>query len=322
MLYVRVAHHSPFLMHHLIIRIMKTAARTARTPSRRQRRTSADESLDLLIKLLSIPGASGDEQHVARFICDRLGEAGLPSSALRFDSAHRRTPIRGNTGNLILKLPGTIRAPRRLLMAHMDTVPICVGTRPRRRAHLIVSGNPKTGLGADDRAGVATTLSAALHVLRNQPEHPPLTFVWTIQEEIGLHGARLLKAGSLGAPQLAFNWDGGSADRLTIGATGGYRMQIDVRGKASHAGSSPDKGVSAIAIAGIAIADLHTSGWHGPIQKNGKSGTSNIGVIEGGPRDQCRIRSRQDTSGGSQPRPRVPRADRTGHREGVSEGRR
>ena len=36
----------------------------------------------------------------------------------------------GNVGNLIVKLPGTVRGPRRLLMAHMDTVPVCLGAQP------------------------------------------------------------------------------------------------------------------------------------------------------------------------------------------------
>jgi tripeptide aminopeptidase len=86
----------------------------------------------------------------------------------------------------------------------------------------------------------------------------------------------------LGKPYLAFNFDGGATDKVTIGATGGYRMQIRVSGVASHAGVVPEKGVSAIAIAGLAIAQLHRDGWHGRIEKGGCRGTSNIGVIQGG----------------------------------------
>jgi tripeptide aminopeptidase len=178
----------------------------------------------------------------------------------------------------------------------MDTVPICVGCRPKRQGNLITSAAKNTGLGADNRAGVAVILSAATRILRHELAHPPLTFVWTVQEEVGLYGARLLKIGSLGAPKLAFNWDGGSASRVTIGATGGYRMEIHIRGQASHAGGAPEKGISAIAIAGLAIADLQRNGWHGKIQKDGRMGTSNIGVIEGGNAtnvvaDQVRIRA-------------------------------
>jgi len=55
-----------------------------------------------------------------------------------------------------------------------------------------------------------------------------------------------------------------------------------LRGIASHAGGAPEQGVSAIAIASLAIADLHRNGWHGDIHKNGKHGTSNVGYIFGG----------------------------------------
>ena len=71
----------------------------------------------------------------------------------------------------------------------------------------------------------------------------------------------------LGKPKLAFNFDGGSPPKLTIGATGGYRMTIDIRGLASHAGNRPEEGVSAIAIASLAIADLVKNGWHGLIDE-------------------------------------------------------
>ncbi len=63
---------------------------------------------------------------------------------------------------------------------------------------------------------------------------------------------------------------------------GAYRLSIDVEGLASHAGAAPEHGVSAIAIAGLAIADLQRSGWLGDVRRANKRGTSNIGVIRGG----------------------------------------
>ncbi len=169
-----------------------------------------------------------------------------------------------------------------MLTSHMDTVPICVGSRPVRTKNLIRAADAHTGLGADNRAGCAVLLNTALELLKNELPHPPLTFCWFIQEEIGLQGSRAATRSLWGKPKLAFNWDGGSPTKLTIGATGGYRMTITVDGIASHAGGAPQHGVSAVAIASIAIANLHQQGWHGDIHKNGKHGTSNIGVIQGG----------------------------------------
>jgi tripeptide aminopeptidase len=240
------------------------------------------EAESLVLELLAIPGVSGQEGEVVQFIAQRLGQAGAPSGAIRFDQPPRLSPIGGTAGNLVLRLPGTRPGKRRLLLAHTDTVPLCQGARPVRRGRYIVPADKHTGLGADDRAGTAVLLSVALEILRRDLPHPPLAFLWTVQEEIGLYGARYARLGLLGKPHLAFNFDGGAANKVTIGATGGYRMQIQVSGVASHAGVVPEKGVSAIAIAALAIAQLHRDGWHGRIEKDGRRGTSNVGVIHGG----------------------------------------
>ena len=241
-----------------------------------------DAALKLVMELMAIPGPSGKERAVAECISEKLLAAGAGKRDIRHDKAHTKTPFNGEIGSLIFSLPGTVRAPRRLLMAHMDTVPICVGSKPIRNGDFLESSDPNTGLGADDRAGCAVVLTAALAILRRNLPHPPLTFYWPIQEEVGLYGARHADLKLLGNPKLAFNWDGGPAEKLTIGATGGYRMDIGVTGLASHAGTAPEKGVSAIAIAALAIADLHRGGWHGLVARGKERGTSNIGVIQGG----------------------------------------
>jgi tripeptide aminopeptidase len=239
-------------------------------------------AFQMVMELMAIPGVSGKERGVAEYITRKLREAGARASAIRSDNAHTKTPLPGEVGNLVFQLPGTIRAPRRLLMAHMDTVPICVGAKPVRKGHVVRSADPKTGLGADDRSGVAVVLNAALEILRHKLPHPPLTFFWPIQEEVGLHGARHAQLSLLGKPRLAFNWDGGAAEKVTVAATGGYRLQIEIEGLAAHAGGAPEQGISAIAIASLAIAQLVRDGWHGLIQKGQHSGTSNVGMIRGG----------------------------------------
>lgn len=260
---------------------MMTARATDNVTKASMTKTS-NRSTDLLLELLALPGASGAENAVADFIESQIALAGLPAGAAKRDKAHRKSPLGGATGNLIVKLLGTVRAPRRMLSAHMDTVPLCAGARPVRKGRRIVAADAATALGGDDRAGCAVLLSTALAVLHEKLPHPPLTFLWTVQEEAGLHGARHVQLPMLGRPALAFNWDGGPANRLTIGATGGYRMNIAVEGIASHAGVHPEQGVSAVAIASLAIADLVAGGWHGLIEKGPRTGTANVGVIRGG----------------------------------------
>ena len=231
----------------------------------------------IVLDLLAIPGVSGDEKAVAERIVKWLVDAGCPASAISFDTAHTKTPVKGNVGNLIVQLPGTLPGPRRLLMAHMDTVPVCLGAKPVVAGKVIKSADPKTGLGGDDRGGVAVVLATAVRILKSKLLHPPLTLLFAIQEEVGLYGARYVKAASLGRPRLAFNFDGGAVEKITVGATGGYRMDIAIEGIPSHAGVAPEKGVSA-----IAIASLVKDGWHGLVEKDGKRGTSNVGVIHAG----------------------------------------
>ena len=237
---------------------------------------------DLVMKLMAISGKSGNEAGVADFITRTLIKAGASPASIQSDKVFQKTHLPGNAGNLVFKLAGTRRGPRRLLAAHMDTVPICVGCQPRLKDGIVRSADPSTGLGADDRAGVAVTLTSALEILRNGLPHPPLTFCWFVQEEVGLQGARFLRKSLLGKPRLGFNWDGGSPTKLTVGATGGYRLSIRIDGLASHAGGAPERGISAISIAALAIADLQRNGWHGLVQKGKQSGTSNVGFIQGG----------------------------------------
>lgn len=239
-------------------------------------------SLDLVTELMAVPGRSGEEGRIADRVQRALSKAGVPKSAISMDSVQRKSPIGGECGNLIVKLPGTVRAPRRLLMAHLDTVPLCIGSQPTRRAGRIVSKDPATGLGADNRAGVAVVLQSALTILEEELPHPPLTLFFPVQEEVGLVGARFVNVAKLGRPVLCFNWDGGDPAAITIGAIGATAMTIIVRGIASHAGVHPENGVSAAVVAGRAIAELDRNGWHGKIGFKSGEGTSNFGTMAGG----------------------------------------
>lgn len=244
--------------------------------------TNHQRAFDLVMQMMAIPGKTGFENDVANFITEQLLAAGASAEAIQRDDAHTQTQIPGNTGNLIFKLPGTKAGERRMLSAHMDTVPICVGSKPVLEGRTVYAADPNTGLGADDRAGATAILCAALEILEQDLPHPPLTFCWFIQEEVGLQGAKHVSKETLGNPTLAFNWDGGEPNKMSVGATGAYRIFITIKGLASHAGGAPERGISAIAIAARAIADLDRNGWHGLVQKGDKSGTSNVGFIHGG----------------------------------------
>lgn len=231
---------------------------------------------------MAIPGRSCEESVVAEWIQKQLKKAGVPASAMSTDTAHRRSPAGGEIGNLIVRIKGTAPGPHRLLMAHMDTVPLAVGCKPVRKGDIIRPATRTTALGGDNRAGCAAVLTAITEVLRQKLPHPPLTLLFTVQEEIGLRGARYISAGKLGKPKLCFNWDGRGPGDLIIGAVGATNLEITVKGIASHAGAHPENGVNASVVAGMALASLQENGWHGLVESGRSRGASNIGVIQGG----------------------------------------
>lgn len=239
-------------------------------------------ALNRFLTLTAIPGISGNESQVAAEIEKQLIAAGVDSSQIAYDGAGQRTRKSGDCGNLIVTLPGNGTGPRTLLSAHMDTVPICVGSEPVVDEDCVRSKAP-TGLGADDRAGCAAILTAVVERLKRGDENfPPAAITFLIQEEVGLEGARHLDVEKVGNVDRAFNFDGGTVQKLTTGAIGGERIKIRLHGVPSHAGVAPEKGASTIIMAARAIADLDQNGWLGRVEKDGKFGTSNVGVIQAG----------------------------------------
>ena len=245
-------------------------------------RVNEDKAIRRVMDLIAISGGSGQEQDVSVWIQKALTDAGVPASAISIDNAHKKSPAGGNTGNLIVKLKGTRKGPRRLLMAHMDTVPLCVGCQPVREGDWIRPKSKETALGGDNRGGCAVVLTAILETISQGLDYPPLTLLFTVQEETGLRGARFLNAGKLGKPELCFNWDGRDPNSLITGAVGANNLSIRIEGIASHAGAHPQDGVNAAVIASIAIAQLQKSGWHGLVRKGKQRGSSNLGIIHGG----------------------------------------
>lgn len=243
---------------------------------------NADEALQRFLTITAIPGRSGDEAAVASKIVDLLREAGIAESQIAFDGAETRTRIDGNCGNLIVTLPGNGAGTRTLLSAHMDTVPICVGSQPVVQGEEVHSG-AATGLGADDRGGCGAILTAIVERLKRGDENfHPAVISFLVQEEIGLEGARHLDVSQVGNVDRAFNFDGGTVEKLTVGAIGGERMSIELTGIPAHAGVAPQEGASAIVMASRAIADLDARGWLGKVEQDGETGTANVGVFQGG----------------------------------------
>jgi tripeptide aminopeptidase len=233
-----------------------------------------------LMRFLSVEGVTGQEKNIGLAVCDALKKIGVPESAIRFDDVNKRIPLPTETGNLIVDIPGTRPGPRLLFSTHLDTVPLCAGAKPRREGDRIVSDGT-TALGGDARTGVALLVVVAETLIKHKLPHPPITLLFTVREESGLHGARELNPADLGGAVMCINVDGQSAADLIIGAVGQENWEVEITGRASHAGVAPEKGISATMVGAMALAEARKAGWFGKIVKPDGRGTSNIGIFGG-----------------------------------------
>jgi tripeptide aminopeptidase len=239
---------------------------------------------DRLMRFLAIEGVTGQEAAIGRELTAALKESGVPDDAIHLDNANTRIPVPTQTGNLIVDLPGRgamHNQPRVLFMTHMDTVPLCAGAKPKLAGRKIVN-QAKTALGGDNRCGCGVLVTLAAELAKQKLDHPPITLLFCVREESGLWGARHVDTTELGSPVMAFNFDGGSASNVVIGAVGADRWEVEIFGRASHAGVAPERGISSTMILALALAEVKAKGWFGKVVKGKRQGTSNVGPVTGG----------------------------------------
>jgi tripeptide aminopeptidase len=237
-----------------------------------------------LMRFLAVEGVTGQEAAIGREIAAALKESGVPGGAIHLDDANTRIPVPTQTGNLIVDLPGRgamHNQPRIMFMTHMDTVPLCAGAKPKVQGRRIVN-TVKTALGGDNRTGCAVLATLAAELAQQKLDHPPITLMFCVREESGLWGARFVDKADLGNPVMAFNYDGGAANNVVVGAVGADRWDVEIFGRASHAGGAPERGISSTMILALALADVKAGGWFGKVVKGKKQGTSNVGPVTGG----------------------------------------
>lgn len=142
---------------------------------------------DLFLELTQIPGPSFDERQVADTIKQKLADMGYEA---REDGAAEK--IGGNTGNLLVDIPGTVPdAPPLIFLCHMDTVDLAVGVQPQVTGDQITSDG-STALGGDDRSGNAEILEVLRLIKEKNLPHPPIQVIFTVAEEAGLIGSKAL----------------------------------------------------------------------------------------------------------------------------------
>jgi tripeptide aminopeptidase len=233
-----------------------------------------------LLRFLDVDGVTGEEKSIADAVIDELVKVGVPKGAIRFDDANTRIPLPTQTGNLIVDLPGTAEGPHLLFSTHLDTVPLCRGAKPKVEGRRVVSDGT-TALGGDNRTGCGVLVSLAETLIKHKLPHPRITLLFTVREESGLHGARELNPKDLGGAVMCINVDSQKPEDLVIGAVGQENWEVEIKGRAAHAGLAPDKGISATLVGALGLANARRDGWFGKIEKANGHGTSNVGIFGG-----------------------------------------
>ena len=255
--------------------------------------------LEEFLKLVSIDSISKKERQMADTLAQKLKTMGYEVIE---DNAGEK--IGGNTGNLICTVKGTKATPAIMLAAHMDTVEPGIGKKPAIENGYIKSDGT-TILGGDDVAGIVCVFEA-LRVLKEKGlEHGDIQVVFTVAEEGGLFGSKNLDYSHIYAKYGIVLDSDGPIGTVAVKAPSQNRMYIALKGKASHAGMAPEKGISAIQIAAAAISRMK-------LGRIDFETTANIGIINGG-RETNVVCERVDIKAEARSRDKLKLEQQTAH---------
>jgi tripeptide aminopeptidase len=229
---------------------------------------SDERLLATFLDLVRIYSPSGLENDCAQYCADALRQAGC---SVRFDGAAAITG--SDVGNMIAELPGT--APGVIVLsAHFDVVEPCDGVEPVVEDGKVFSAG-ETVLGADDKAGLAAAIEGVRRLAEEGGTYPTVRCVFTVQEEVGLHGAKALNPQDVAADLCLVLDADGSPGGIVIAAPSHYTFKAEFHGRASHAGVAPEKGVSAIRMTSDAVSRME-------LGRLDDKTTANVGTISGG----------------------------------------
>lgn len=175
-------------------------------------------------EITAIPRESGNEQGMIEFITKYAKERGY-----KYD-----VDASGNIFMNIPATPGYENQPMVLFQSHMDVVAAVDegvefnyatdSIQIRKEDDAIYSCG--TTLGADNGVGIATMLALADELYGPQIPHPPLEFLFTVEEETGLHGIRKFDCSKIKSRRM-INMDCGDSHLVCISTAGNIAGKIE-----------------------------------------------------------------------------------------------
>ncbi|ANH76182.1 peptidase M20/M25/M40 family protein [Ralstonia insidiosa] len=144
---------------------------------------------------------------------------------------------------VIGKLQGT-GTQNIMLMIHYDTV---FGVGEAAKRPFKITGNKATGPGVADAKGGALMILYALEIARARgfKDYKTLTVLFNPDEEKSSLGSRSLISKLSADQDYVLVYEPPEADVVTVATNGIAYVHLDVKGRASHAGSAPEAGRNA-----------------------------------------------------------------------------
>lgn len=212
-----------------------------------------------LQQLVEIESGSSDRQgldRIAGVIAQRLRDLGGQVQLIDPDKTIAEPSA--DAGDGPAKVGQIVRASfkgasangkRLMLIAHMDTVYQRGGLKQQP---FRIEGNRAYGLGiADDKQGIATILHL-LAMLKSVgfKDYGEITVLINGDEEIGSPGSHALITQLGGEHDAVLSFEGGGGpttpDTVRLATSGIASVDLRVKGRSSHAGAAPEKGVNAL----------------------------------------------------------------------------
>jgi len=252
-----MSHPARLPLHFLLARIAACTLALSALPSRAEpvgrihdlAQQEKAPLLDTLRDLVNIESGSKDAEGLARLaalIGERLTRLGGKVEIVEPTDIYRMDDTPPKPGAMVhAEFKGT-GAKKIMLIAHMDTVYLrgMLKDQPFR-----IDGERAYGLGiADDKQGIALILHAvAMLQTLKFADYGTLTVLINGDEEISSPGARSTITRMAEDQDAVFSYEGGGMDgNLRLATSGIGSAYLTVDGKASHAGSAPDRGVNAL----------------------------------------------------------------------------
>jgi glutamate carboxypeptidase len=255
----------------LLAQVAHAAEKNARVLAAAQGARAAE--LDLLQEVVNIDSGTGDVdggRKVAGTLIARLKALGMTIEPAPAEEA-------GLPENTVATLTGRGKA-RILLIGHIDTV-FAPGTAQRRPFRMDDKRAYGPGV-ADEKGGVVEGVYG-LQILHDLgfADFGKIVFLMETSEERGSPGTRALIGKLLKDADVELNLEpGDTPDTVTVWRKGSVTFQIDVKGRAAHAGIAPQDGRNA------ALELIHQISGLDAFPKSGPGLTANLTIMHAGTR--------------------------------------